>query len=84
MSFETRTYFSKSTTDVQCVLFLNAHSPGRFFAVTMMKMIMAHLLLNYDIKAIEDGVRPKNITLGSVITPDPRAKLLIRKREPKE
>ena len=62
----------------------NTYSPGRFFAVTMMKMIMAHLLLNYDIKAIEDGVRPKNITLGSVITPDPRAKLLIRKREPKE
>ena len=50
----------------------------------MMKMIMAHLLLNYDIKAIEDGVRPKNITLRSVITPDPRAKLLIRKRESKE
>ncbi|KAF8145980.1 hypothetical protein K438DRAFT_1629082, partial [Mycena galopus ATCC 62051] len=32
--------------------------PGRFFAVTELKAMMAHLVMNYDVKAEVEGVRP--------------------------
>lgn len=57
-------------------------SPGRFFAVGEMKMMMAYLLLNYDVKTV-DGVRPKNIYMGGVVIPAPKAKLMFRRRASK-
>ncbi|OLN88210.1 Ent-kaurene oxidase 1 [Colletotrichum chlorophyti] len=54
--------------------------PGRFFAVNEIKMIMATLLANHDIKNVE-GVteRYKNLDFGSVTQPDPNKTILIRK-----
>lgn len=57
-------------------------SPGRFFAVNEIKRMMAYLLLNYDVKT-EDGVRPKNVNMGAAFIPNPKAKLLFRRRVPK-
>src|SRR5271169_1356642 len=34
------------------------HSPGRFFASNMIKALVAHLLMMYDVKLEKEGVRP--------------------------
>ncbi|KAJ7660426.1 hypothetical protein B0H17DRAFT_832480, partial [Mycena rosella] len=36
--------------------------PGRFFAATELKAMLAHLVLNYDVKAEVEGVRPPDNT----------------------
>ncbi|KAH8828974.1 cytochrome P450 [Flagelloscypha sp. PMI_526] len=58
----------------------NRHAcPGRFFAATEIKGILAHLITTYDFK-FEDDKRPKNIQIAEAISPSPTAKLLFRKR----
>ncbi|KAI5119872.1 hypothetical protein M0805_008543 [Coniferiporia weirii] len=56
--------------------------PGRFFAVCEMKTMMAYLVLTYDVK-LEDaeGGRPKDFEFGTSIVPNPKAKVLFRKRK---
>ncbi|EAU90768.2 cytochrome P450 [Coprinopsis cinerea okayama7 len=54
--------------------------PGRFFAAVELKLMMAYVVLNYDVKC--EGERPKNLWLGVTCAPNPKAKLLFRKREP--
>ena len=59
----------------------NVHiSPGRFFAAAEVKTMLAHVLLNYDIKMANDAGRPTNISIGSEMMPDPSAEVLFRKR----
>ncbi|KAJ7729803.1 cytochrome P450 [Mycena metata] len=42
--------------------------PGRFFAVNMFKIVMAHLLLNYDIRFEEEGrAHPPVTAIGNAI-----------------
>lgn len=55
-------------------------SPGRFFAANELKAMMAHLVLNYDVKFEEEGVRPPNQWFGLTFVPDPTANVLFRKR----
>lgn len=55
--------------------------PGRFYTSNEMKLVLAHLLLRYDIKIPDGSGRPKNFTFDSDMLHDPRARLLIRKRE---
>ncbi|KAJ7084985.1 cytochrome P450 [Mycena epipterygia] len=55
--------------------------PGRFFAATEIKAMLAHVLINYDIKADNEGVRPPEYTFGQVRGPNPRAKIWIRRRQ---
>ncbi|EJD07459.1 cytochrome P450 [Fomitiporia mediterranea MF3/22] len=55
--------------------------PGRFFAVNELKAIMAHLILNYDVKAEMEGVRPENVYHRSRVGPNPKAKVLLKKRK---
>ncbi|KAK2016757.1 cytochrome P450 [Colletotrichum eremochloae] len=54
--------------------------PGRFFAVNEIKMILATLLLNYDVKNVE-GVKERypNFVSGAMVHPDPDRVLLLRK-----
>ncbi|GJC87714.1 cytochrome P450 monooxygenase ATR2 [Colletotrichum liriopes] len=54
--------------------------PGRFFAVNEMKMIMANILLHYEVKN-PDGMteRHKNVRSGAQLVPDPTKKIMIRK-----
>ena len=72
--------FSVPQREIYSLLSIYSYSPGRFFAVTELKIMMAHILLNYDIK-FEDGTQsPENLWHATTITPDPNVKLLFRKR----
>ncbi|KAF7336908.1 hypothetical protein MVEN_02127100 [Mycena venus] len=54
--------------------------PGRFFAATELKAMLAHILINYDIKA-ENDTRPPDIRMAEATLPNPWGKIWIRKRE---
>jgi len=54
--------------------------PGRFFAVTQLKTIMAHLILTYDIKLEEEGVKPPIHWHGTISMPNPQGSILFRRR----
>jgi ent-kaurene oxidase len=51
----------------------------RFFAVHEVKMLLAFVLLRYDLGTI-DGARPKDLEFEARISPDVGCKLLIRQR----
>ncbi|KAF8887383.1 cytochrome P450 [Infundibulicybe gibba] len=53
--------------------------PGRFFAAVELKMMLAYLVMNYDVKT-EAGWRPRNIWIAEMCTPDPAGELMFRKR----
>ncbi|KAJ6544498.1 cytochrome P450, partial [Mycena capillaripes] len=55
--------------------------PGRFFAATELKAMLAHLVINYDVKAEVEGVRPADFTFGTIVAPSPEGKVLFRKRQ---
>ncbi|KAJ6540456.1 cytochrome P450 [Mycena capillaripes] len=56
--------------------------PGRFFATTGIKTILAHVLINYNIRAEVEGERPKVLELGLMMKiPSATGKIWIRKRE---
>ncbi|EKM60640.1 uncharacterized protein PHACADRAFT_246674 [Phanerochaete carnosa HHB-10118-sp] len=55
--------------------------PGRFFAATELKLMLAHVVLNYDVKAEEDGVVPPFLQFGQNTAPDMKAQVLFRKRQ---
>ncbi|KAK1561457.1 cytochrome P450 [Colletotrichum navitas] len=54
--------------------------PGRFFAANEIKMIVANLVLNYDV-CLPDGVteRYKNLVQGLTFIPDPEKTIMMRK-----
>ncbi|KAJ7503871.1 cytochrome P450 [Mycena galericulata] len=55
--------------------------PGRFFAATELKAILAHILINYDVKAEVDGVRPPDQFFGMQRMQNSQGKIFIRRRE---
>ncbi|KAJ7451373.1 cytochrome P450 [Mycena latifolia] len=54
--------------------------PGRFFAATELKAMLARVLLNYDVKAKTEGVRPPDMGFGSMTIPNLRGIIMMRKR----
>lgn len=54
--------------------------PGRFFGALEAKVILAHLLLNFDLK-FAPGTDPKVLDVGFALVPDPFAKVMIRRRQ---
>ena len=54
--------------------------PGRFFAVNELKAMMCYLVMNYHIRAEEEGVRPPNYLSGLSVVPNPMAKVLFKRR----
>ncbi|EKM83206.1 hypothetical protein AGABI1DRAFT_35198, partial [Agaricus bisporus var. burnettii JB137-S8] len=54
--------------------------PGRFFAVTVIKMAFVHILLNYDVR-LENGSleRPVSASFEITTTPNTEARLMFRK-----
>ncbi|CAL1709887.1 unnamed protein product [Somion occarium] len=54
--------------------------PGRFFAANEIKGILAHTVMDYDIKFENEGVRPDNVWLSIQVLPSPTAQVLFRKR----
>ena len=67
---------SPSHIDLLCI-----HSPGRFFASGALKAILAHLVLNYDIKLVEEGKRPANFFFFMAVMPNAYGKVMLRKRQ---
>ena len=55
-------------------------SPGRFFAASELKTMLAYILMNYDVKLANDGGRPETLWLGRTALPNPTAEVLFRKR----
>jgi hypothetical protein len=54
-------------------------SPGRFFAVNELKLMLAFILLRYDVM-IKDGKRPEATKFMNVVLPDMKAEILFKKR----
>lgn len=52
--------------------------PGRFLADIEMKLIIAELLLHYDIKNPDGQGRQKNIEFEAIVFPDPEAKVMLK------
>jgi len=55
--------------------------PGRFFAVTALKTLLAHIILNYDVKMKDDGGVPPRTVFAGNVAPNVTAKVMFRKRE---
>ncbi|EAS32065.3 cytochrome P450 monooxygenase [Coccidioides immitis RS] len=55
--------------------------PGRFYASHVVKLIVGHLILEYDFKFPEGKCRPQNLNIDENVYPDPSATLLIRRRQ---
>jgi cytochrome P450 len=58
----------------------NQACPGRHFAVGEIKLVMKRLLSEFEFKFPDGKGRPKNFYADEKIFPDPRAKLMMRKR----
>ncbi|CCM06212.1 uncharacterized protein FIBRA_08456 [Fibroporia radiculosa] len=58
--------------------------PGRFFAVSEMKIILAHIVATYDVKMEQEGVIPTPIMIGHVCVPSRKAEILVRKKLPSQ
>ena len=58
------------------VFLLTNHSPGRFYAVALMKLTLVFILLRYDIKF--EGKQPKDVKF---LNPDKHAKVMFRRRQ---
>ncbi|KAL7273858.1 hypothetical protein RUND412_003256 [Rhizina undulata] len=70
-----------STTEEYLAFGHGKHAcPGRFFATNELKLLMSHIILNYDFK-LEEGSRPDNIYFGSSCIPNARVELLFKKLE---
>lgn len=54
--------------------------PGRYFASCELKMMLAHIVAHYDVKAESDGVRPPDMIVETACVPNPKAKVFFRKR----
>ncbi|GBE89830.1 Cytochrome P450 monooxygenase paxP [Sparassis crispa] len=54
--------------------------PGRFFAASELKVMLAYVVLNYDIKFEGGGKRPENLWINASIVPAPGVKVMFRKR----
>ena len=54
--------------------------PGRYFAACELKLMFAHVVMNYDVKIENEGVRPKDLWFVTSCVPNPNAKIFFRKR----
>jgi cytochrome P450 len=63
---------------VLCVLTIVCRSPGRFFAVNEMKLILSTLIMRYDIKLVP-GTKPESIFIGTLCLPDTKLKVLLKR-----
>ena len=53
--------------------------PGRFFASAEIKMMLAFILMNYDVEPFEK--RPENKVFGSVVVPPMKSTIRVRRRK---
>lgn len=74
--------YQLTTTDKHMLHFgAGRHAcPGRWFAAAEVKLILANLILQYDMK-MKDGIRPKGISFQNVFAPNPMVPVLFKRRE---
>lgn len=58
---------------------VGVESPGRFFVAHELKIILAYLLQNYEIKPLPE--RPKAMWFGGNIIPPVQVKIEVRRRK---
>ncbi|KAL0951447.1 hypothetical protein HGRIS_008136 [Hohenbuehelia grisea] len=55
--------------------------PGRFFAAMELKLLLAHIVTNYDVKLKEEGVRPQDLWVEANCLPNMKAEVMFRRRQ---
>ena len=45
-----------------------------------LRIILAHTVLNYDVRMENEGVQPPDVWLASLCIPNPKGKVMFRKR----
>lgn len=61
----------------------SGYSPGRFFTIMELKLVLAYMVRKYDFKLATDegGVRPRNKFFGFSCAPDSEVQLLFKVRD---
>ncbi|KAI0690391.1 cytochrome P450 [Cerioporus squamosus] len=54
--------------------------PGRFFAASELRAVLAYIVMNYDLKLEGGGPRPKNFFFAVSLVPPPSGRISFRKR----
>jgi cytochrome P450 len=54
--------------------------PGRYLAACELKLMLAHIVMTYDVKLEAEGVRPPDMWVMTSCVPNPKANVLFRKR----
>lgn len=57
-------------------------SPGRWFAVQLLKILLAYITINYDVEAI--GPQPEAKVIGDAAMPPTSATIRVRRRKQSE
>ena len=56
------------------------YSPGRFFAASELKAMLAHVVMTYDIKFEDGKPKPANVYIGAACIPG-KGEIMFRKRQ---
>lgn len=64
-----------------CAELMIVHSPGRFFAANELKALLAHIVMNYDVKMEKEGQIPPSVWYTNSRSPNRDAEVLFRKRQ---
>ncbi|KAF8128435.1 cytochrome P450 [Boletus edulis] len=54
--------------------------PGRFFVASELKLMLAHVVVSYDVKLEDSATFPPSLRIGTFTTPNPHAKVVFRNR----
>ena len=46
----------------------------------MLNTMLAHIVVSYDIKLEKNGTRPRNSQVAGLISPNPTARVMLRRR----
>lgn len=70
------------TTNLEFMAFSQGRHacPGRFFAAVEIKLLLAHIVLAYDVKLVDD-IRPPDLLHMNAIRPNPAARVYFRRRQ---
>jgi len=74
--------FDMVTTSIDSLAFGHGRHacPGRYIAAYELKLMLAHVVMTYDVKLENDGVRPEDKWVVDLCLPNPNAKVHFRRR----
>ncbi|KAF9533018.1 cytochrome P450 [Crepidotus variabilis] len=75
--------FNMVTTGIESLAFGHGRHacPGRFFATAELKLMFAYMVMNYDLRTVEEGVRPKDFYFMQTCIPNMKAEILFKRRQ---